>query len=45
MRQAAHALHGAGFRVRLVHAAAGTTSPVAGQLLPAGSLISLGDGL
>lgn len=39
LRQAARALHTAGFRVQLVGGVAGTTSPAAGTMAPAGSLV------
>jgi cell division protein FtsI (penicillin-binding protein 3) len=41
LRQAVHALHAAGFRVALSAGASGETSPAAGVLAPAGSLIRL----
>ncbi|MEP6992310.1 MAG: PASTA domain-containing protein, partial [bacterium] len=41
LRQAVHALHVAGFRVRLSPGATGLTSPSAGAVLPAGSIVSL----
>ncbi len=40
-RQAARALHGAGFRVQLVAAPPGTTSPAAGTVAAAGSIVRL----
>ena len=40
-RQAAWALHVAGFRVQLVSGTPGTTSPVAGTLAPAGSVVRM----
>jgi len=40
-RQAAHALHVAGFRVQLVTGPFGTTSPSAGSLAAAGSIVRL----
>jgi cell division protein FtsI (penicillin-binding protein 3) len=42
LRNAVRALHSAGFRVRLVNAAAGTTSPSAGTVAAPGSLVQLG---
>jgi cell division protein FtsI (penicillin-binding protein 3) len=41
LRQAVHALHAAGFRVALAAGGSGETSPAAGVLAPAGSLIHL----
>jgi hypothetical protein len=41
LRQAVHALHAAGFRVRLVAGVAGLTVPQAGALAPAGSVVNL----
>ena len=41
VRQAVRALHGAGFRVRLVTAASSGTSPAAGTLAAPGSLVQL----
>ena len=40
-RQAVHALHAAGFRVKLEGAGAGETIPAAGTVAPAGSLVRL----
>lgn len=40
-RQAARALHRAGFRVQLVNGVPGTTSPTAGVVAPAGTLVRL----
>ena len=40
-RQAARALHRAGFRVQLVNGVPGTTSPAAGVVAPAGTLVRL----
>jgi hypothetical protein len=40
-RQAARALHRAGFRVQLVLGVPGTTSPAAGVVAPAGTLVRL----
>jgi cell division protein FtsI (penicillin-binding protein 3) len=42
LRQGAHALHAAGFRVRLVHGPSGVTAPAAGTVLRAGAPVSLG---
>jgi cell division protein FtsI (penicillin-binding protein 3) len=42
LRQGAHALNAAGFRVRLVHGPSGVTTPAAGAVLPAGSSVGLG---
>ncbi|HEY2067711.1 MAG TPA: penicillin-binding transpeptidase domain-containing protein [Gemmatimonadaceae bacterium] len=41
LRQGAHALNAAGFRVRLVHGPGGVTTPAAGAVLPAGSFVNL----
>ena len=41
VRQAAHALHQAGFRVQLVAGTPGTTDPVAGSSAPAQSIVRL----
>ena len=41
LREAVYALHGAGFRVRLVRGANGETAPDAGVLTPAGALVRL----
>jgi cell division protein FtsI (penicillin-binding protein 3) len=41
LRQAAHALHSAGFRVQLVSGAPGATMPGAGTVVPAGSLVRM----
>ena len=41
LRQAAHALHAAGFRVQLAPGRLGETSPAAGAVAPAGSLVRL----
>jgi cell division protein FtsI (penicillin-binding protein 3) len=40
-RRAARALHAAGFRVQLVSGPAGTTSPAAGTVAPAGSVVRM----
>jgi beta-lactam-binding protein with PASTA domain len=40
-RQAVRALHRAGFRVQLVLGVAGTTSPAAGVVAPAGTVVRL----
>jgi cell division protein FtsI (penicillin-binding protein 3) len=40
-RQAARALHGAGFRVQLVPGPAGSTTPAAGSIAPAGAIVRL----
>lgn len=42
LRNAVRALHAAGFRVRLVSAPRGTTSPAAGSIAAPGSLVQLG---
>ncbi len=42
VRSAVHALHAAGFRVRLVNGPAAVTSPGAGSIARAGSLVHLG---
>lgn len=42
LRQAAHALHAAGFRVRLLPAPFGTTIPAAGATAAAGTVVALG---
>ena len=44
LREAALRLHEAGFRVRITDAALGETTPIAGSLLPPGSLVRLGRG-
>jgi cell division protein FtsI (penicillin-binding protein 3) len=41
LRRAVRALHAAGFHVQLVDGAAGTTSPAAGALAPAGTTVRL----
>jgi hypothetical protein len=41
LREAAHALHAAGFRVQVIEGIAGLTIPAAGVIAPAGSLVSL----
>ncbi|HEY5441089.1 MAG TPA: penicillin-binding protein 2 [Gemmatimonadaceae bacterium] len=41
LRQAVHALHAAGFRVQLDAGSSGATSPAAGAVAPAGSLVHL----
>ncbi|MDB4899833.1 MAG: penicillin-binding protein transpeptidase, partial [Gemmatimonadetes bacterium] len=41
LRQAVHALHAAGFRVRLVAGPMGLTIPQAGVMTQAGSIVSL----
>lgn len=41
LRQSVHALHAAGFRVKLGAGASGATMPVAGSLAPAGSVVHL----
>jgi hypothetical protein len=40
-RQAVHALHMAGLRVQLVNGVPGTTSPAAGVMVPAGTIVRL----
>ncbi|HWL41205.1 MAG TPA: penicillin-binding transpeptidase domain-containing protein [Gemmatimonadaceae bacterium] len=42
IRNAVRVLHAAGFRVRLVNAASGSTFPAAGSLVAPGSLVQLG---
>jgi beta-lactam-binding protein with PASTA domain len=41
LRQAVHALHAAGFRVKLDSGSSGRTIPAAGAIAPAGSLVQL----
>jgi beta-lactam-binding protein with PASTA domain len=41
LRQAARALHEAGLRVQLVAGVPGTTSPGAGSMVPAGSIVRM----
>jgi cell division protein FtsI (penicillin-binding protein 3) len=41
LRQAVHALHASGFRVRLVAGLPGQTSPAAGAMTPAGAVVRL----
>ncbi|MEP6733354.1 MAG: penicillin-binding protein 2 [bacterium] len=41
LRQAVHALHAAGFRVKLDSGSTGNTSPAAGALAPAGAMVHL----
>ena len=41
LRDAVHSLFRAGFKVRLVHGADGTTDPPAGTLAPAGAAVRL----
>jgi cell division protein FtsI (penicillin-binding protein 3) len=41
LRAAVHALHAAGFRVRLASGAPGDTDPVAGAMAPAGAVVRL----
>jgi beta-lactam-binding protein with PASTA domain len=41
LRQAVHALHTAGFRVRLERGAETSTAPAAGVVTPAGALVRL----
>jgi cell division protein FtsI (penicillin-binding protein 3) len=43
-RQAARALHTAGFHVQLMHGSPGTTSPAAGIVAPAGSVVRMAAG-
>jgi cell division protein FtsI (penicillin-binding protein 3) len=42
LRGAVHALHTAGFRVQLVNGATGSTSPAAGAIVAAGTIVQLG---